>query len=181
MARARVFVMFLGAALITAGVYGALHDQISYTVSREYFTQFKFPEFGLTNGSIPERVRAAEVGWIATWWIGLLIGLLTGVAGFIQRTPALMRRALFWSLPVIISIVLVFGLGGLLYGFIQTRSIDLHAYQGWYIPDNIVHIRRYLCAGYMHNASYLGGVLAIPVAWGFHLVFRARTGRIAVH
>jgi hypothetical protein len=171
--------MFIGAALITAGVYGSLHDQISYTVSPEYFTQFKFPEFGLLNGSIPGRVRAAEIGWLATWWMGLPIGLLTGVAGFIQRTPTLMRRALLWSLPVIVGFVFAFGLVGLLYGVIQTRSIDLHAYQGWYIPDNTVQIRRYLCAGYMHNASYLGGALAIPVAWGFHFVFRTRSGGIA--
>jgi hypothetical protein len=41
MARAATFAMSIGAALITAGVYGALHDQISYTVSPESFTQVK--------------------------------------------------------------------------------------------------------------------------------------------
>jgi hypothetical protein len=176
MARARVFGMFIGAAVITAGVYGSLHDQISYTVSPEYFTRFKFIEFGLLDGSIPERVRAAEVGLLATWWMGLPIGLLTGIAGFVQRSPALMRRALLWSLPLVVVVALASGFLGLVYGVIQTRSIDLGAYQGWYIPDGVVHIRRYLCAGYMHNASYLGGTLAIPVAWGFHLAYRARGG-----
>ena len=34
-------VLFLVACLF-AGIYGALHNQISYTVSPEYFTQFKF-------------------------------------------------------------------------------------------------------------------------------------------
>jgi len=179
-ARARAFVLFIAAAAVTAGVYGALHDQISYTVSPEYFTRFKFVEFGLQDASIPERVRAAAVGWAATWWMGLLIGVLTGVAGFLQRTPMLMRRALFWSLPIVVGVALAAGLLGLLYGVIQTRTIDLRAYQGWYIPDGVVHIRRYLCAGYMHNASYIGGALAIPVAWRFHFVYRARTGTDAL-
>jgi hypothetical protein len=41
MSRAATFVMFIGTALITAGAYGALHHQISYTVSPEYCTQVK--------------------------------------------------------------------------------------------------------------------------------------------
>jgi hypothetical protein len=175
LAKAAAFAMFVGAALVIAGVYGSLHDQISYTVSPEYFTRFKFYQFGLLDNSIPERVRAAEVGFLAAWWMGLPIGLLTGVAGFIQRTPALMRRALLWSLLVILSVAFASAMLGLLYGVIRTRSIDLAGYRGWYIPDHVVHIRRYLCAGYMHNASYLGGTLAIPITWGFHFMFRARS------
>jgi hypothetical protein len=68
-ARLRAFALFLGAAVLTAGAYGALHDQISYTVSPEYVTRFKFVQFGLQDPSIPERVRAAAVGWAATWWM----------------------------------------------------------------------------------------------------------------
>lgn len=169
-----VFLMFIVAAMVTAGVYGALHDQISYTVSPEYFTRFKFPEIGLLDSTVPERARAAEVGFLASWWMGIPIGLLTGLAGFLQPTAALMRRALLWSLPLIVGFAFVIGLLGLLYGVAQTRTIDLASFRGWFIPDAVIDMRRYLCAGYMHNASYLGGVLAIPVAWTFHFAFRAR-------
>ena len=174
MTKLGVFLMFIVAAMLTAGVYGAVHDQISYTVSPEYFTRFKFPEFGLLNSTVPERVRAAEVGFLASWWMGIPIGLLTGVAGFLQPTAALMRRALLWSLPIIVGFAFVVGLLGLIYGIAHTRTIDLASYSGWFIPDGVVDMRRYLCAGYMHNASYLGGVLAVPAAWTFHVSFRAR-------
>lgn len=169
-----VFFSYIVLAILAAGLFGAIHDQISYTVSPEYFTHFKFPMFHLLDPNISERVRAAEVGFLASWWMGVPLGLLTGVAGFIHTDVAKMRSALFLSLPVIMGFVLVFALCGLLYGFVQTQSIDLAGYRGWYIPEGVQNLRRFLCAGYMHNSAYLGGVVVIPVAWLFHIVFKHR-------
>jgi len=53
-------------------------------------------------------------------------------------------------------------------------TIDVAEYRGWFIPNDVTDLRRFLCAGYMHNSFYLGGVLAIPVAWAFHIVVRIR-------
>jgi len=86
-----------------------------------------------------------------------------------------MFQVSLWSLFVAAGFTLLFGLGGLAYGFHQTGKIDLGEYRGWFIPENVSDLRRYLCAGYMHNSSYLGGVIAILVAWVFHLVVRLRT------
>ena len=179
MARLRSFMLYLFLALVAAGLFGSLHDQISYTVSQEYYTKFKFLQFGLLDAGIPERLRAAIVGFLASWWMGIPLGLLTGSAGFIQRTPAQMHRALLWSLPAIVGFTLAFALVGLAYGFVQTAQFDLSAYQGWYIPQGLEHPRRFLCAGYMHNSAYLGGLLAVPVAWVFHLAFRRMSARAA--
>lgn len=62
-------------ACLFAGAYGSLHNQISYTVSPEYFTQFKFHQFRI-NDSIPDRIGAAIVGWKASWWMGLVLGVV---------------------------------------------------------------------------------------------------------
>lgn len=177
MARAGLFAQYLLLAMVTAGLFGALHDQVSYTVSAEYFTRFKFIQFGMEHSSLPARLRVAEIGFLASWWMGIPIGLLAGSAGFLQRSPAQMRRALLWSLPLIVGFTLAVALGGLAYGFLQTRDFDLAEYAGWFIPENLEQPRRFLCAGYMHNAAYLGGALAIPLAWVFHAVFRWRSGR----
>src|SRR5262245_55465052 len=53
-------------AIFTAGVYGIVHDQISYTVSPEYFTKFKFEQFGLVDSPLPDRVKAGIVGFLAS-------------------------------------------------------------------------------------------------------------------
>lgn len=168
------FLVFVLLAMIAAGLFGALHDQISYTVSPEYFTRFKFPMFHLLDANVPERVRAAEVGFLASWWMGIPLGVFAGLAGFIHKDPARMRRALLWSLPLIAGFTLVVALAGLLYGYFQTRTIDLAAYRGWYIPPGLAHLRRFLCAGYMHNSAYLGGMASIPVAWAYHLSIKLR-------
>ena len=172
MNKAVIFLLFLPAALLTAGLFGAVHDQISYSVSSEYFTKFKFIQFGLQDPSVPERIRAAVVGFRASWWMGIPLGALCGVAGFIQRSPASMGRALTWSLPAMTAFTLAVALAGLAYGWAQTQTINPGSYRGWFIPPGVKDLRAFLCAGYMHNFAYLGGALSIPAAWIFHLIFR---------
>jgi hypothetical protein len=171
------FCLYLVASLAVAGVFGVLHDQISYTVSPEYYTKFKFIQFGLTESALPDRLRAAQVGFLASWWMGVPLGLLTGIAGFIHRDARVMQRALGWTLLVMLAFVLVFALCGLVYGFFQTADFDLAVYSGWFVPNGLVDARRFICVGYMHNSAYLGGALAIPIAWLFNFMYRWRTAR----
>ena len=55
---------------MVAGVYGILHDQITYTISPEYFSKFKFDQFRYAEIGLPDRVFVAEIGFLATWWVG---------------------------------------------------------------------------------------------------------------
>ena len=173
-ARLVALAQFLVLAICAAALFGVVHDQISYTVSHEYFTRFKFLQFGLLNPEIPERVRVAIVGIQASWWMGVPLGVMCGLAGFVQRTARDMRLALLCSLPTILGFALVFALCGLVYGYFQTRVVDLQNYPGWFIPRGLKDPRRFLCAGYMHDSAYIGGALAIPVAWLFQVVYRWR-------
>jgi len=170
-----LYPLLLVAAIGCAGLFGILHNQISYTVAPEYFTKFKFAQFGLVDTPLPERVKAGIVGLRASWWMGIPIGMLLGAMGFIHRNHCRMFKISLWSLVVAVGFTLVFGLGGLLYGYAQTRTINLAEYRGWYLPENVSNWRQFLCAGYMHNSSYVGGMASIPVGWAFHLVVRFRT------
>lgn len=169
MRRFAVYFAFVLAAVLAAGAFGALHDQISYTVSPEYFTKFKFVQFDLLNDAVPERLRAAQVGFLGAWWMGVPLGVLIGAAGFIHPDVPQMRRALLWSLVVAVAFTLLYALGGLVYGIVQTAASHLAGHDGWYIPRGLVQPRRFICVGYMHNAAYTGGEFAVPVAWAFHL------------
>jgi hypothetical protein len=174
MQRIVIFLVFLPAAMLAAGLFGMVHDQISYSVSPEYYTRLKFIQFGLLDPSVPERLRAAAVGFLASWWMGIPLGLGGGAAAFLQRSPALMRRALAWSLAVVVAFALAVALLALAYGWQHTATLNLAEYRHWYIAPGVHDLRRYLCVGYMHAGAYLGGSLGIPVAWIFHLVFRWR-------
>lgn len=175
MKRFLVFILLVLIAILLAGLYGVVHNQISYTVSPEYFTKFKFRQFGLEGMNLPDRLRASIVGFLASWWMGIPIGLLVGGFGFIHFGLWRMFKITLWSFAVVIAFTLLFGLCGLLYGWCETRNINLASYRGWFIPDDVVDLRRFLCAGYMHNSSYLGGTLAIFVAAIFHVVVRIKT------
>ena len=181
MKKLAVFFLIVVLAVAAAGAYGAAHNQISYTVSPEYFTKFKFQRFGLGGDERSERVRASIVGYHASMGMGMPIGVLVGAAGFIHRGYRRMLRVTLWSLAVAVVFTLLFGLCGLLYGYWQTRGIDLGEYRDWFVPNDVVNVRRFLCAGYMHNAAYLGGGLSILVAWVFHIVVRVRSDTAASH
>ncbi|MBN1149739.1 hypothetical protein JXA84_00775 [candidate division WOR-3 bacterium] len=95
-----MIIAVLGSPLI-AGIYGMLHDQFTYTVSREYYTKFKFIQLGLTkNGetlTYPERLGVAKVGFLATWWTGIPIGVLLRFTGLVHRNRGEMLKYIFFS------------------------------------------------------------------------------------
>jgi hypothetical protein len=174
-----IYVVIVGLAMFIAGLYGIVHDQISYTVAPEYFTKFKFRQFGFTEMPLPERVRASIVGFLASWWMGIPIGLLVGAVGFIHSGVHRMLQVSLLSMGLAAGFTLLFGLGGLFYGWFQTSHINISEYRGWYLPEDVTDLRRFLCAGYMHNSSYLGGMLSILVAWVFQIAVKVRTRRAA--
>lgn len=94
---------------IIAGLYGVIHDQISFTISNEYYTKFKFDQFGV-GPAVPYRLGVSYVGWMATWWMGVPLGVILGLIGFIHMDWKLMFNAYYKSLPWIIGIALLTGL-----------------------------------------------------------------------
>ena len=56
-------VALIGAVI--AGVYGVLHDQITYAISPEYFTHMKFKQFHYADVGLGDRVFVATIGFLA--------------------------------------------------------------------------------------------------------------------
>lgn len=105
--------------------------------------------------------------------MGIPIGVLVGALGFIQRDASRMLRVSLKAMGVAVSTTLLVGLCGLLFGFFITRAgVDRANYTHWFVPADVVDLRNYICVGYMHNASYIGGVLSILTAWIYQLVMR---------
>jgi hypothetical protein len=69
-------------ACLVAGLYCALHNQISYTISADYFHGVTVHQFDIP-ATMHGRSGAALVGWYASWWIGLLIGVPVLIVGLI--------------------------------------------------------------------------------------------------
>lgn len=163
--------VLLVAAMLIAGLYGALHDQISFSVSSEYFTEFKFIQFGLADSSLPDRLRAGIIGFLATWWMGIPIGLLVGAFGFLHKPASTMFTRTIKAFGVVAGVALLIGVGGLIYGWFFA-SHQLSDYHGWFLPPDLASPRNFLSVGHMHNFSYLGGVVGLAIGVIFQFIQR---------
>jgi len=92
-----------------------IHDQITYTISPDDFTQMKFDQFAWANLGWPPRVFVAEIGFIASWWVGLFSArFLARLAVPAWPLTAAFRRSLEGFLIVWAAAVLAAVIGGFL-------------------------------------------------------------------
>lgn len=165
----RKFAVFSGTlaiSILLAGTYGMIHDQITYSLSPEYFTRFKYLQFGFR----PEwfgghRQTVAVIGFLATWWTGLFIGLAPGLTALAFKDHKTSWQATRKAMLMTLCFAAATGLSGFLYGrFVLTKTgVD------WWLPDNLQDKAAFITVGAMHNFSYLGGLLGL-VAGIFYLL-----------
>src|SRR5437764_5416693 len=95
----------------SAVIYGILHDQITARVCVEYFTIGHPPVFPT------ESPPLLGIGWgiIATWWVGLLLGIPLAIAARAGRRP---RRGVRSLVRPVVSLLLAMGCCALVAGLI---------------------------------------------------------------
>ncbi len=161
-----VFSATIFISILLAGLYGILHDQVTYSIAPEYFTKFKYDQFGFEPQWFGgDRQTVALIGFLATWWAGLLIGLVLGLTSLIFKDHQTMRKGLLKAVIVTFCFAVATGVFGYFYGkFVLTKSgVD------WWLPDNLDDRNAFIIVGSIHNFSYLGGLLGI-LAGIFYLV-----------
>jgi hypothetical protein len=145
-----------------AGLYGVLHDQITYSISPEYFTRMKFEQFHYANFGLPPRVFVGEIGFLATWWVGFF------AAWFIARItiPAFPRRAAFRKSLDGFLIMFAFTTAASVSGYIF-GALHGSDYSSWAIFRSmygLLDLPAFVRVAYIHNASYLGGLMGLIAA-----------------
>jgi len=173
MAKFALFPVLLAAACVVAGLYGALHNQISYTVSSDYFHALKFHQFGITE-NLRNRIGASIVGWHASWWMGLFIGVPVLIVGLILPGSKMYASRCLMAFAVVAATALIVGLGALVYASYTLSEAPLPPY--WY-PAGVVDKVAFARAGTMHNFSYLGGFLGILSGSLYLIVERVRLAK----
>lgn len=164
-------------AVLLAGTYGIIHDQITYSISHEYFTKFKFVQFHIYQDELQVPLRnprliVAKIGFLATWWVGLLVGLSQSITGLIFKNTRTMIRIVSKAIILNLFITFLFGVAGYIYGEFLLRKIP----ENWFQPENLVNIQRYLIVGSIHNFGYLGGVAGLVAGMIFQ-IYSSQTER----
>ena len=160
-------------ALCTLGaiVYGIVHDSVTARICIEYFT-IGHPH--IIEGESPTRL-ALVWGVIATWWVGLILGLLLALCARVGSWPKLSASDLLRPLVVMLVIVgalaIVAGLVG------HTQAVHGRVWLTEPLASAVPADRHaaFLTDLWAHLASYLGGVLGGLVLCVYALVRRART------
>ncbi len=155
----------VGLAMLSAVGYGVLHDQVTARICVEYFT-IGHPVIYPTSSPT---LLGIIWGVVATWWMGLALGILLALCARLGPRPKLtvrqMRRPIALLLAVVgVCAVAAGGLGGLL----------ARAGQVWLVEPLATMVPRerhipFLIDLWSHSASYVAstvGGLALSVwAW----------------
>lgn len=173
MAKFILLPVLLGAGCLISGLYGALHNQISYTVSPDYFHAFKFPQFDVAM-NLRDRVGASIVGWQASWWMGVFVGIPVLLIGLVMPDARTYFTRILAAFAVVAVTALVVGLGALAYASccITASNLPQHSFPAG-VTDKVAFAR----AGTMHNFSYLGGFVGIFTASAYLVAERIRIKR----
>jgi hypothetical protein len=157
-----ILVLLLALAAISAAVFGALHNQLSYSVGPSYFEALKFPQFGIAPDTAP-RLGAALVGVQASWWVGPLVALPAFLYGFVAvpRSQTYLAAGI-GGIGLVLVLATLAALLGLLGGIVAdaTGLIDPYIV----LPEGPVR-SDFLRAGFMHDAAYGAGILGLLLAF----------------
>lgn len=157
------FFLLVALAAISAAVFGALQNQLSYSVGPSYFHGLKFPQFGIAEGTAP-RFGAAQVGLMASWWMGALVGLPAFVLGLFTVPSAQSYLAAgIGAIGLVLVLATFSALAGLVGGLLADATGLLDAVLA--LPQGVER-SDFLRAGFMHEASYVaGGLGALLAIW----------------
>lgn len=145
-------------SVIIASIYGIINDQLTYTFSPEYYTKFKFYQFGLVDNGVDNevhnpRIAVSIVGILATWWIGLIIGTYYGFISLLQKNYGNTFKTTFKAMMITLIITMFLGLIGLVLGYtlFKNEAINCNVFKP------IIDIQSFNAVGFMHTLSYFGG------------------------
>jgi hypothetical protein len=156
------FFLLVLLATLAAATFGALHNQLSYSVGPTYFTELKFLQFNIAD-ALPERIGASLVGIYASWWMGPIVGLPAFLYGLVAvPNPRSYLAAGIGAIFMVILLATVGALIGLLAGLIASNTTLLNS---WIVLSDEPSRQGFQQAGLMHNATYVAGFAGLIAAF----------------
>jgi hypothetical protein len=154
-------------SILAAVSYGIVHDQITARVCVEYFT-IGHPQVLAVPTDSPT-VLGFVWGVIATWWVGLGLGIPLALAARVGARPK--KSAREFILPLFVLMVsagtLAFCAGVVGYIAALRDWVALHGPLGQQVPQQ--RHARFIADLFAHNMSYavggIGGIVLIIHVW----------------
>lgn len=143
----------IGLSVLSAIVYGIIHDQITARVCLEYFTIGHPPVFHTQDPTL------LALGWgvIATWWVGLPLGVMLALASQLGSWPKLHASQLVKPIIILCTVMGICALCSGSAGAYLARNGEIS------LQDYNLIIPEKAQIGFMadlwaHSASYASGI-----------------------
>jgi hypothetical protein len=152
------YVIVAGFLLITpvlGGLYGALYDQLTYSISPEFFINVR----DLNPASSSPRWEVAKIGFLNTWAIGLFLGAVLSFAGLIHENAQQHIRITTQSFVLPLVLAFLFALLGMAMPC-QDSNPQL---------SNIQDQPAFLCVLRMNNYTKVGGIIGMIFGLGWQV------------
>jgi hypothetical protein len=159
------FLSIIALCLLFAVTYGIVHDQITARVCVEYFTIGHPPILGTDDPTL------LGLGWgvLATWWVGVILGVPLALVARVGRWPKRSAISLVRPLCVLMAVCVVMALAAGLVGsaLASAGMITLLEPLASEVPK-AKHVA-FLADLWAHSASYItgfvGGGLVMLQVW----------------
>ena len=147
-------------------VYGIVHDQITARVCIEYFT---IGHFTPTNIPLDPTTLGFFWGIVATWWVGVMLGIPLALCARVGSWPKRTARELFRPLLLLIGITFACAMTGLIIARLTGFTAPPHVLPMVLNDDQAARFSADLLT---HNISYGVGLFGGP--WLSAWVLRSR-------
>jgi hypothetical protein len=152
-------------SVLAAVIYGVLHDQVTARVCVEYFTIGHPPVFHTDDPTL------LGIGWgiIATWWVGLLLGVPLAIVARTGDRPKRSARSLIRPIAILMGVNAVCALiaGGIGWWLAIRRDASLSPWMAALVPAE--KHASFIADYYAHLTSYsigfLGGLVVLAIVW----------------
>jgi hypothetical protein len=141
-------------AIAAAIGYGVIHDEITARICVEYFT---VGHARLIASDSPT-VLGLFWGVVATWWVGLPLGVGLAVAARAGKRPKLAATDLVRPLAKLLGCMGIFAVVAGLIGFLTASSGVVCLAEPYFSKVPPAHHTAFLVCGWAHGASYLSGL-----------------------
>lgn len=144
---------------LIAGAYGIVHDQVTYSISSEYFTKLKFYQFDHINFGFAERLFVAQIGFMATWWVGFFSAWFIARLLFPVWPVQDAYRKSFKGFGIIFGGAMLGGVIGFFLGV--THSSDYSYWEPMIESLQVTEKADFVSVALIHNSGYLGGLIGL--------------------
>ena len=154
------FILIVVLGPIIGGIYGIIHDQITFSISSEYFTKFKYDQFGFEPSWFGgDRQTVVVISYLATFWVGVIAGTVSAFCTVFHPTASAMLKAAVRMMITTLAVAALMGILGFIYGTLSSHD-DLQ----WYFPEGLIDKDNFVVVGWIHNFGYAGAALGLIIS-----------------